>query len=143
VRNFRPSYYSWWWRCWGRASEAGRRREEVRSAELDAPHRRCCGAGALCPLPRRESMYFPAADGTSRTPAKLQILGKELLCSGEVAQTSWTPTSNRSFSRADPEELILYSGRRRCLYAGRGAAGARTKMRMVSGPGCDACWRAQ
>jgi hypothetical protein len=70
------------------------------------------GRGAL---PRRESMSFPAADGTSRIPAKLQISGKELLCSGEDAQTSWTPTSNRSFSRADPEEL---------RWAGRGAAGA-------------------
>jgi hypothetical protein len=48
VRNFRPSYYSCWWRCWGRASEDGRRREEVWSVEEDAPRRRCCGAGALC-----------------------------------------------------------------------------------------------
>jgi hypothetical protein len=72
------------------------------------------GRGALPRLksdsgapPRRDSISFPAADGTSQTLAKLQISGKELLCSGEVAQTSWTPTSKRSFSRADPEELLL------------------------------------
>jgi hypothetical protein len=118
------------------------RREELWSAEEPVPRRRCCGVAALCPRASRTTPLrlgaspspFAAADSASSTPATLRLSGKGAPFSGEDSGGGDVSTWGGA-----------WRGRRaRAGAAARGASGgARTKMRMVSGPGCEACWRAQ
>jgi hypothetical protein len=67
------------------------RREELWSAEVTGPRRRCCGAAALCPRASQTPPLrlgaspspFAAADSTSSTPAMLRLKGKGAPFSGE------------------------------------------------------------